>query len=297
MNVNRRDFMSATAAALGGLSITGIPAFADTPQAHNPMRIQDVIDLIVRAHPPGDREVNVDTVKIGDPSQPVSGIATTFLSTASVIREAAERNLNLVITHEPTFYNHLDETDWLESDSVYRAKVELIDGNDIVVWRLHDHLHRLEKDDLTEGVFRTLGWEEFADPGDNYLCTIPESSLNDLATFLKERVGTESVRTVGDPEMRCRRVAVLMGAWGGRRHIEMLSRPDVDVLVCGEANEWETPEYVRDANALGIPKGLVVVGHALSEEPGMYWFTKWLREQLTDVPVVHLPAGDPFAYL
>ena len=52
----------------------------------------------------------VDTVKAGDPATPVTGIATTFLDTMEVLREANRRGLNLVITHEPTFYNHRDNT-------------------------------------------------------------------------------------------------------------------------------------------------------------------------------------------
>jgi len=51
----------------------------------------------------------VDTVKAGDAHTPVTGIATTFLDTMDVLREANRQGANLVVTHEPTFYNHLDD--------------------------------------------------------------------------------------------------------------------------------------------------------------------------------------------
>ena len=57
-------------------------------------------------HPVPD---TVDTIKAGDPATPVTGIVTTFLDTMEVLQEANRRGLNLVITHEPTFYNHPDD--------------------------------------------------------------------------------------------------------------------------------------------------------------------------------------------
>ena len=71
----------------------------------------------------------------------------------------------------------------------------------------------------------------------------------------------------------------------------------MEVLVCGEVREWETTEYVRDAVQAGFKKGLIVVGHALSEEPGMEGLVSWLQPRVPDVPVTHVPAGDPFRYV
>jgi len=61
----------------------------------------------------------VDTFKSGDPSQEISGIACTFMATVEVLQKAAAEGCNLVITHEPTYYNHFDNKDLLENDAVY----------------------------------------------------------------------------------------------------------------------------------------------------------------------------------
>ncbi len=64
------------------------------------------------------QEETVDTFKGGNPDMEVTGIATTFLATMEVQKQAKEKGLNLVITHEPTFYNtltkrnNLRETMW-----------------------------------------------------------------------------------------------------------------------------------------------------------------------------------------
>ena len=77
--------------------------------------IQQAIDAIISAVPgaavPGTPpQDTVDTVKIGDPAQPLTGIVTTFLATVEVIEQASQLGANLIITHEPIFYNHRDES-------------------------------------------------------------------------------------------------------------------------------------------------------------------------------------------
>src|SRR3982074_1978472 len=79
------------------------------------------------------RTETVDTFKAGNPDTPVTGIATTMMATSEGLQEAAESGRNLIITHEPTFYSHLDKTDDLQSDAVFRAKQAFIDAHHLVV--------------------------------------------------------------------------------------------------------------------------------------------------------------------
>src|SRR4051812_27910827 len=60
------------------------------------------------------QQQTVDTFKAGDPDTPVTGVATTMMATYDVLTRAAAEGKNLVITHEPTFYGHLDQTADLE---------------------------------------------------------------------------------------------------------------------------------------------------------------------------------------
>ena len=84
---------------------------------------------------------------------------------------------------------------------------------------------------------------------------------------------------------------------GGKFPIEMVGRDDIDVLVCGEIYEWETSEYVRDAIHFHQEKGLLILGHANSEEAGMKWCADWLRSFLPEIEITHVPAGDPFRFV
>jgi NIF3 (NGG1p interacting factor 3) len=90
-----------------------------------PTTIQHAIDTLFSAVPGAPFPGTVDTIKLGDPSQPLKSIAVTFLASMEVIEQAVSLGANLLITHEPTFYNHPDETDWLGANPVYIAKRRL----------------------------------------------------------------------------------------------------------------------------------------------------------------------------
>jgi putative NIF3 family GTP cyclohydrolase 1 type 2 len=257
--------------------------------------IQDVIDTILAQIPGGHLQETVDTVKCSDPMQPVTGIVTTFLASYAVIQKAVALGANLIITHEPTFYNHLDEVKQLEDDGVYGAKRQLLDDHGIVVWRFHDHWHRHEPDGIGVGVVRALGWEAYAHEGPFF--TLPETTLSELAQSVKRQLGIDTVRVVGDLEMLCGNVALLVGAPGAEWQMAALGRDDVDILLTGEVHEWETSEYARDAVLQGRRKGLIVLGHANSEEAGMAYLVEWLWPLIPGVQITHVPVGDAFSYV
>jgi len=283
----RRDFL-----ARGALALTAAGVLrASAADAQEGPTVQQVIDRVLSEVPPGPPET-VDTVKVGDPAQPVTGIVTTFLASCEVIDRAVSLGANLVITHEPTFYNHLDEVAWLQEDDVYRHKLKLLQDNGIVVWRFHDGIHRLEPDGVITGVLEALGWKGFARPDDPRVCEIPAMSLPELATLLRERLGTMRVLAVGDPRRVYRTVGLMVGAAGGRAQIQFARETGVEVLVVGELAEWETSEYVRDAIHAGQHRAVLVVGHAASEEPGMKWLAEWLRPRFPGVTVTHVPLRD-----
>jgi putative NIF3 family GTP cyclohydrolase 1 type 2 len=241
--------------------------------------------------PPPD---TVDTLKAGDPATPVTGIATTFLDTMDVLREAARRGDNLIISHEPTFYNHRDEPSLFINDPIYKEKLAYIEQHHLVVYRLHDEIHADPSGDhILAGVYQALGWQNYPHPGSPYFVTIPNTTLDRLARALEIQLHVPTLRVVGDPQMPVAQVAMLIGAAGLNKQVEALSQPQVEVLIAGEAHEWETVEYVRDATAQGRHKALILLGHEVSEEPGMEQCAKELRELFPGMRVDHILAGQP----
>ena len=236
------------------------------------------------------REGGRDTFKAGKPDTEVRGIATSGMSTFDVLRRAASAGKNFVITHEPTFYNDRDVTASLGSDPVYLAKQRFIAGHNLVIWRFHDHAHAMRPDPLVAGSARALGWTQYASPTDPRLYTLPATTLGELAADIARRTGDRGIRVAGDPAMKVSRVA--LGPGYGMPPLTS----GVDVSVGGEiAESGGNSEYVLDAAAAGQPKGMIMLGHMMSEDHGMQEVADWLRTFLSDVPIAFIPAGEPFS--
>ena len=241
-------------------------------------------------------EQTVDTFKDGDPETHVTGIAVTMMATLDVLQRAAAAGANLVISHEPTFYGHLDQLEPFEqaNDAVTAAKRAFIRDKKLVIVRMHDHWHRRKPDGIETGMIRALGWERYQRPESEFLFTMPATTLNDLAASIRSRLGAATLRVVGDPTMRVTKVGFAPGAAGFPAHLLALRRDDVEALVIGETREWETVEYVDDAVAAGMRKALIIIGHIPSEQAGMQEFATWLEPLVKGTPVTFIAAKEPF---
>jgi putative NIF3 family GTP cyclohydrolase 1 type 2 len=237
----------------------------------------------------------VDTFKAGNPDTVVTGVAVTMMATMNVLQRASAKGLNFVITHEPTFYAHLDTPEGIpESDPVWAEKRAFIEKHGLVVWRFHDHWHMRKPDGIEAGVVRVLGWEKFQRPDNQYLFVMPEITLKELAEQVSRKLDSSVVRVVGEPGMKITRLGLSPGAAGSQREIHALEQDDVQVLLVGETREWETVEYAADAVSEGRNKALIVLGHVPSEQPGMEECARWLKGFVKNLPVEFVPAKQPF---
>jgi putative NIF3 family GTP cyclohydrolase 1 type 2 len=257
------------------------------------MTANDVVERIRKnLGIPWNQQTTRDTFKVGSPDTEVKGIATTFMATLDMIQRAQTAGLNMVITHEPTFWNDQDKVQDLAADPTYKFKVDFCTKNNMVVWRFHDHIHSRRPDLIWVGLARALGWTDRATGPNQRSFTLPPTTLGALAADVKKQLGARALRVVGDPNAKVSTVAVGMG-YGMPR-----VSPDIDVVMGGENPETGGPfddtEYVLDAAAFGRNKGQIVLGHAISEEPGMEDCANWLRTFITEVPIQLVRAGEPY---
>ena len=241
------------------------------------------------------RKETVDTFKGGNAQTPVTGIAVTMMATMDVLERASAKGLNMVITHEPTFYAHLDTPEGIEaSDPVWKEKREFIEKHGMAVWRFHDHWHMRNPDGIEAGIVHALGWEKYETKESQYLFVMPETTVKELAAQVAKKLGSSTVRVVGRPEMKVTKVGFSPGAAGSTEEIQALEKDNVEVLLVGETREWETVEYAADAVTQGRKKALIVIGHIPSEQAGMEECTKWLKGFVKDVPVEFVAAKEPW---
>ncbi len=211
------------------------------------------------------------------------------MATLSVLKRAKAQGINLIITREPAFYNHLDSKEEFDKDDpVPKVKTTFIEENKLIVFHFHDTPHMVKEDITNPGLIQELGWEKYHQ-GD-MIFKSPYETIEGLSQFLKEKFNTTTVRVVGDPEIKLGKVEILPGAYGREQQIDQFNNSGTDALTVGEAREWET---IEDARESGIKKALIVLGHAGSEEGGMELLVDHLQKLFPKIPVAFLEAGNP----
>jgi putative NIF3 family GTP cyclohydrolase 1 type 2 len=255
---------------------------------------REIVDLIKKnAGAPWNERSYRDTFKVGDPDTVVKGIAVTMMVTFDVLERAHAAGLNMVITHEDTYWNDRDDTKDLTQNSLYKLKTDYVLKNGMVVWRDHDHMHSMKPDFTVVGELRSVGIAG----GENAamsprIWTIPETTLGELASQVKRSSGARAIRCVGDPKAKVSKI--LVGPGYGTPRITA----EADVVIGGEQQEadggFDNVEYVMDAASLGMAKGVIMLGHVISEQAGMEDYARWLRTFVLGVPIQFVPAEEPF---
>ena len=295
----RRKFISDTLKITGGLTLLSSPALSMAGNVLSPNKeftIREIMDIILKEIPGAPFQQTVDTLKSGTPDQKVTGIITTMFPTVNVIKKAINLNANFIIAHEPSFYNHTDDTNWVPGNSVLKQKLELLQKNNIAIWRFHDYWHRHRPDGVGYGVLKKAGWLQYYKAGEP-LVVIPPATLKNITQHLKSSLGIDHVRVIGDLSQQCSRIGLIPGAAGGQMQVSFVEKEKPDVLIVGEVHEWETAEYIRDAQSLGSKTALIVLGHAVSEEPGMEYLVEWLQPKLGGLKVTNIPSNSPFTWV
>jgi putative NIF3 family GTP cyclohydrolase 1 type 2 len=297
-NKGRRQFISTTIKAAGATAFLSLPKFYLAKHiliAKKEYTVQDVIDVILKEIPGAPFKQTVDTIKSGRAANKVSGIVTTMFATVKVIEEAARLNANFIIAHEPTFYNHEDDINFVANNEIVKEKQALLQKHNITVWRFHDGWHAYKPDGILRGVLKNTNWLEYYEPGKRVI-KIPAMSFKNVIAHLRSSLGIEHLRVIGNMDQSCESLVIIPGAAGGETQIGIVEKEKPDVLIVGELREWETAEYIRDGQLLGAKTSLIVLGHSQSEEPGMEWLVDWLQPKIPELEITHIASGNSFSW-
>lgn len=288
------------------------------------MKNYEIVDKILRYHPQLTDYQGCDEYKYGNPRDECTGVAVALVPTVEVLRQMADRGLNLLITHEPIFYQTPDFPEWKGNfaNSVYAEKCRLLSDHHLTVWRDHDHLHAHRPDGIFTGVIKYLGWEEYYRPAAkgemnfSYVVELPATTVGGLGKLLQDKLGLNGLRYMGRPDDRVSRVALVghlfpncfyqdgideqgyYQDYAMKLMAAMEKENGIEAIIPGEIIEWTVLSYIRDALAFGRIKACYNVGHFNLEELGMRYMKDWLDELLDrQLPVVYIPTGDGFSYL
>lgn len=273
--------------------------------------IQKIVDssLDVMMGEKIDPRTTRDIVIHGSVDRECTGIVTTCFASVEVIREAARRGANLIVSHESIFWNHM-HNEPLADYPTFKAKKALLDEYGITVWRFHDHIHAgipvgeggAYKDGIFYGLAQELGWADYlCDDGISCMdYLIPEMTASEVARHVVSRAGVTGCRIIGDPTMPVRRVRVPFHLFGNDDlgAIHDMEFEGIDCYIAMEVVDFTAAEYVRDASQLGTPRAIINLGHFNGEEPGMKFIVGWLSELFDGaIPVSFCQSGDAFTFL
>ena len=297
-NISRRAF----AQIAGTLAVSQVPVRGAATSA------QDIVKQIQDRLGGDWPATGVDGLKAGKPETEVRGIATTAMATLDVLRQAAKAGMNLIVSHEPTFFGSRDGTAPAAAfqgrggpgpaapageDPVQKGKQEFIEKNGLVIFRLRDHWRARKENEMANGLAESLGWTSYRVPGEVPLYDIPGATLEDTVAAVRKKLNLRGgLRAVGDAKARVRRVMLYPGQMALETMLKYFDQ--VDLLLAGEVREWECVFYAVDVNAAGEKRSLVTIGRVVSEDPGMRACAAWLKTVVKGVPVEWISAGDPY---
>lgn len=228
----------------------------------------------------------------GDPSREVSGIATAWIATNDALRDAAERGLNLFVTHEPAFYHGYEHSE--SGRRLAQEKRALIDELAITLMRCHDTWDRMPEVGIPDSWARHLGLPTEPRPVESFykVCLVDGMTVGDVASHVLDKVcplGQDAVLILGDEQALVSRMAVGTGAI---TYLPAMLDLGVDIILATDdgMNFWDGGLWAID---LGIP--LLLVNHATAEKPGMMAMATYLSAQFPGTPVEYVDVAMPYS--
>jgi len=147
-NVKRRDFLAGMGSALGGLVLGSGAGPADARAEAGGQGLKgkerslpttnEIRQYLLKNSPWVNLKNTVDTVKCGDPDRPVKKAGVAWFSSIGDIRAAIRAGCDLLVVHEPTFWEHAaPEQSWRKRGPGI-AKSKALAESGLVILRAHD---------------------------------------------------------------------------------------------------------------------------------------------------------------
>ncbi len=236
-----------------------------------------------------------DTKKAGDENKEVKKVAVAMFATIPVVKKAKEWGADLLVVHEPTYYNHMDEH---SSEKIELLKRKYIEDSGLVIYRYHDYPHSAKQDFIAEGMLQYMNFEgeiEKTDVFDLVRIHLKEAMTpREIAKQIEENCGIAHLRICGAADVKCDEISGMFGTPGGV--FDELKNDKCQVLLTGEACEWALGEYARDAADLGFKKAMIIMGHIGSERDGMKYVTDLINNKIDGIEAKYFEGGEVYTY-
>ncbi len=263
------------------------------------MKAREIAAVVERIAPisggmPGDELGFV----YGTGEEEARGVATCWSPTRRVIEEAARAGCNMIISHEPLFFQRRWSVDaeaknvWFEeaedsAKAVNRARAAALKAMGGCVWRAHSNWDTAPRYGVIDALIAELALgAPTARSRFMTLHSVKEIAVRDLARKVQRTLDTGSVRVTGNLDRKVTRVATMIGGLGQMfNSVEEAATLGAEAVVAGECLAYT----MWNAEELGL--SLIEAGHGASENPGMRAMARWLAEQIPGTPVRFMDTG------
>lgn len=186
-------------------------------------------------------------LNVGNPDADINKILVALDATEAVIDEAIEKGADLILTHHPLIFHPVKKINYDNPDG--RKIIKLI-KNDIGVYAAHTNLDTANggtNDVLAQIIgikdIKVLSPSTPEGMGIGRTGTIDNDiTLGLLAVQLKEALGLDAVRTVGNLSSKVKKVALCTGA--GFEYIDDAIKAKCDVFVTADVRYHEAMQAI-----------------------------------------------------
>ncbi len=167
------------------------------------MKVKDILQHFLTRSFWVDQSKTVDRVITGDPDKSVDRCLVTWMPNMKALCYAAEQDYELVICHEPTFWNHFDDIPAASPRT--SEKVAFIEQHGLTILRNHDCWDRWPEIGIPWAWAKFLGLDElpksFSQDNYQHRYDISPVSLGEFSKLVAAKcaaIGESQVQVTGD---------------------------------------------------------------------------------------------------
>lgn len=257
------------------------------------MKAREILEFFLSRAPFVDRAQTVDRIIRGDPEKETHSVLVTWMPNLAAVRAAIDGGYDLLLAHEPTFYDHRDyrgREGEIDQVPVAAEKRRLIDDAGLVVMRIHDVWDLIPDVGIPFAWARFLGFREppVAIAGGNYMhrYDMQPTPFGEFARQVLARVtglGENGIQVYGPADALVSRVGIGTGCATDPATFQAMGC-DVSIVSDDGTAYWRQLQRCEDE---GHP--FLRVHHGTSEEPGMVTLTQYLQKHLPRLDVKYRP--------
>lgn len=237
-------------------------------------------------------EATVDGPKAGDSTRPVNKAAVCWYPCLNTLRDAHQAGCDLVIAHEPLFWEHARDEQRHRNRGPGAVKHAFLEETGLAVLRVHDSWDQWPGAGIRDSWADFLGFTKRVYASENNtshayhaIYEITPQPLAALAHHLADRallLGEDRVQVMGEPGRIIRTVGLGVGCIGPDESV-VEHGADACIMCYDGASYWDLRERLYEAGA-----AVITVEHGTTEMPGLENLRTYLSSVFKDIEFIYL---------